>query len=123
MKTHQWKKGEYKIATNPNCTIENQTDTRKGYILVQVSRSAPLGLPAKEWHFPVFGIDNQMRSVTHIPTGLKLPGYFSRLRDAKAYAEALWPLIDWLTLTQGNATERFTPIKSKILKLMSQHGI
>lgn len=108
MKNHQikWHKGEYRIATNPNCPVAEQTDTRKGYVLGKI-----------------FGIDNITRSVTHLPTGLKLPGYFSRLRDAKAYAEALFPLTDWQTVTQDNATERFTPIKNTILKLMEEHGI
>jgi hypothetical protein len=108
MKNHQikWHKGEYRIATNPNCRIAGQTDTRKGYVLGKV-----------------FGIDKGTHSVTHLPTGLKLPGYFSRLRDAKAYAEALLPLTDWLSLTQTNAVERFTPIKTTIFELMKEHGI
>lgn len=108
MKTQKrkWTRGEYRIATNPNCHIEEQKDTRAGYVFEKV-----------------FGIDQKTRSVTHIPTGLKLPGYFSRLKDAKAYAEALFPLTDWLTITEKNATERFTPIKPTILNLMTEHGI
>lgn len=106
MKTYKWTKGEYKIATNPNCHIENQTDTRKGYILNNI-----------------FGVDSQRRSVTHLPTGLKMPGYFNLVRDAKSYAESLLPLTDWKTLTQNNATERFTPIKSQILAIVDQHAI
>jgi hypothetical protein len=102
----KWYKGEYRIATNPNCHIENQTNTRKGYIFAEV-----------------FGIDNEMRNVTHLPTGLKLPGYFSRLKDAKAYAEALFSLTDWRTVTQDNARERFTPIKTTILNLMNEYAI
>lgn len=104
MKTLKWSKGEFKVNTNPNCRIEDQTDTRKGYVLDNV-----------------FGIDSR-RNVTHLATGLKLPGYFSRLRDAKAYAEALFPITDWLTLTQDNAKERFTPIKTKILSLVERHA-
>ncbi len=107
-RTQKWHKGEYRIATNPNCHIEGQTETRNGYIFGNV-----------------FGIDSdsRMKSVTHLQTGLKLPGYFSRLKDAKAFAEALFPLTDWHTLTQDNAAERFTPIKTTILNLMKEHGI
>jgi hypothetical protein len=105
-RTQKWHKGEYWIATNPNCHIEEQTKTRNGYVFGQV-----------------FGIDSRTKNITHLQTGLKLPGYFSRLRDAKAYAEALFPLTDWHTLTQDNAAERFTPIKTTIMSLMKEHGI
>lgn len=104
---NRWHKGEFKITTNPNYkSVEEQTDTRKGYTFAGV-----------------FGIDSQRRNVTDLQTGLKLPGYFSRVRDAKSYAEALFPLTDWQTLTQDNASERFTPIKAQILSLMQAHGI
>ena len=103
----KWTKGEYKIATNPNCHyVSEQTDTRQGYIFGKL-----------------FGIDKQTWSVTHLPTGLKLPGYFSRFRDAKDYVATLHPLTDWLTITEQNATERFTPIKDAILVAMRTHGI
>ena len=106
-RTRKWKRGKYKVALNPRCTYaQEQGDTRKGYVLDNT-----------------FGIDSQMHNVTHLPTGLKLPGYFTLLRDAKAYAEALFPLTDWLTITQDNAAERFAPIKPTILNLMQKHGI
>ena len=106
MNTHKWIKGEFKIATNPHWQHNEPSDTRKGYTLSQV-----------------FGIANDTRNVTHIPTGYKLPGYFKRLRDAKAYAEALLPLTDWMTLTIDNGRERLDTVKSTITKLMQKHGI
>jgi hypothetical protein len=105
MKTiHKWTKGDYKIATNPNCRyLQEQSDTRQGYMLGKI-----------------FGIDSKMWSVTHLPTGLKMPGYFSRLRDAKFYVTSILPLTDWLTLTVENSTERLTPIKQQILNAIKE---
>ena len=61
------------------------------------------------WGWRLWGINSRPRRgpfrITHLPTGLLMPGEFPRQRDARRFCETIDPLVDWEEVTPENVTE------------------
>lgn len=84
----KWKRGEFKVALNPNYveyssgqikTTEKDNGVRQGYI------SGPFAIAKSGLTWPV----------THLASGKKCADKATKLASAKALCEQLLPLADW----------------------------